>query len=329
MNTVPAVCAAAAVPFMATAGPDKTVRASEYYAWYHGHRVEHLAAVEAAARAQRKAVTWLVGDSTLDNKAWLCAPLGPSVPREMPVNGLGDVLDGPCVPDVAHHLNKLLERAGAGVVCINAAVEESTLGSRRDGRLLPQDVFVRDHLRPEDVVVSSLGGNDVALAPTLATVCSIVPLVWCSTKGAVERGTAVGFAHFESMFRELTAKYLEALTAKCKPRRVCVCMLYMLDERAGGSWADGTLRALGYNSSPYRVQRVIRALYERATKRVAVAGTEVVPVPLFEALDGSDTADYVQRVEPSVTGGEKLASLLIDPVTAPAAAPATQDATRA
>jgi hypothetical protein len=37
----------------------------------------------------------------------------------------------------------------------------------------------------------------------------------------------------------------------------------------------------------------------------------VVPVPLFEALDGKNTDDYVQRVEPSVQGGRKMAKLLL------------------
>ena len=37
-------------------------------------------------------------------------------------------------------------------------------------------------------------------------------------------------------------------------------------------------------------------------------------MPLFEILDGSDTRDYVQRVEPSPTGGAKLAKAIVDAV---------------
>ena len=35
-------------------------------------------------------------------------------------------------------------------------------------------------------------------------------------------------------------------------------------------------------------------------------------MPLFEVLDGSDTRDYVQRVEPSPQGGRKMAVALMD-----------------
>jgi len=41
---------------------------------------------------------------------------------------------------------------------------------------------------------------------------------------------------------------------------------------------------------------------------------EVVAVPLFHALDGKTSSDYVSRVEPSVTGGEKMARLIVDAI---------------
>jgi hypothetical protein len=34
--------------------------------------------------------------------------------------------------------------------------------------------------------------------------------------------------------------------------------------------------------------------------------------PFYEILDGSDTLDYVQRVEPSASGGRKIANSLLD-----------------
>lgn len=39
-------------------------------------------------------------------------------------------------------------------------------------------------------------------------------------------------------------------------------------------------------------------------------GTEVVPFPLFEVLDGKNTEDYLQRVEPSPSGGKKMGDAL-------------------
>ena len=89
-------------------------------------------------------------------------------------------------------------------------------------------------------------------------------------------------------------------------------MLYYLDEAPGGSWADFTLQKLGYDKDPSKLQLVLREVYRRATCRLALDDVPVVPVPLYEALDGKESADYVQRVEPSSRGGQKLAELLLD-----------------
>ena len=62
-------------------------------------------------------------------------------------------------------------------------------------------------------------------------------------------------------------------------------------------------------------QTIIRAIHEHGTARVAWPGTSrarFVPVPLFDALDGTDPADYEARVEPSAQGGAKMARLLLD-----------------
>jgi hypothetical protein len=48
-----------------------------------------------------------------------------------------------------------------------------------------------------------------------------------------------------------------------------------------------------------------------------VPGSEVIPVPLFNALDGKNTLDYVARVEPSALGGKKLAEFLLDVIDNP------------
>ena len=69
-----------------------------------------------------------------------------------------------------------------------------------------------------------------------------------------------------------------------------------------------------YDCAPSRLQSAIRRVFELATKRIRIPGVEVIALPLFEALDGSDTRDYVQRVEPSPRGGRKIAKLLLDTI---------------
>ena len=98
--------------------------------------------------------------------------------------------------DVSYWLNRTAEeRLGRGRFCtINASVEESTLADRDDS-LLEQDAFLRDAVGPGDVVVLSLGGNDIALRPTKTTILSILALTR-SPAWAIKAGIAPGFGHF-------------------------------------------------------------------------------------------------------------------------------------
>ena len=108
--------------------------------------------------------------------------------------------------------------------------------------------------------------------------------------------------------------YLQLLTSKCKPKRIIVCMIYYPDEQSGGSWADTSLRLLGYNRDPDKLQLLIRKAFEMATCQIHLEGVEVVPFPLFRVLDGKNTSDYIQRVEPSSQGGRKIANALLDAI---------------
>ena len=89
-------------------------------------------------------------------------------------------------------------------------------------------------------------------------------------------------------------------------------MIYYPDEANVPSWANGALGALGYNSHPQKVQLLIRKMFEEATSRISIAGSEVIPIPLFVPLDGTRSEDYVARVEPSALGGRKMAEYLLD-----------------
>ena len=60
------------------------------------------------------------------------------------------------------------------------------------------------------------------------------------------------------------------------------------------------------------LQQRIRVMFAVATSEIKISGTTIVPIALSDALDGKSHSDYVQRVEPSVTGGEKMASLIVE-----------------
>ena len=92
-------------------------------------------------------------------------------------------------------------------------------------------------------------------------------------------------------------------------------MIYFPDEEITGGWADPVLKVLGYDTQPRRLQALIKRVFELATVKVsAPRGVTIVPLPLFKTLDGKRTGDYISRVEPSASGGRKMANSILDAV---------------
>ena len=287
--------------------------ARSFYGEYHGHKLEQLEqlipAVRNDGRGRRRGIIFLVGDSTLDNKHWLGREIEPAC------NGYEHCLQpAHSTPDVAYWINRECEDRGlrGSFCCVNAAIEESTLGLRAGDALLPHDTVVQRHIDETDVLVCSCGGNDIALRPTVWTAISMVALLMCPM-WLIRSGWAPGLGHFIRLFRDQTKSFVQRLIAHRKPRLVVVCMLYYLDKLPGGSWADYTLQKLGYDTDPEKLQLVMRQVYHHATRRIQLdCGTPCEAVPLYEALDGNTSSDYVQRVEPSSKGGLKMAKLILN-----------------
>ena len=160
---------------------NKLIPSKAFYSNYHGHTVQHLKAFEEAMRPKPKPpmrafakqfrdAIWLAGDSSLDNKHWFPEDEAPVV------NNMECTImeQNKCRRDIAWWLNKKAEdrHYSQKVFAINSSYEEGKIESRSRGRLLPQDEYLRDNLRPEDFVIVSVGGNDVALFPQLP--CTIV-----------------------------------------------------------------------------------------------------------------------------------------------------------
>lgn len=301
------------------------VSAGEYYEEYHSHPVALLARVRNGLVAQGcKQFIYLAGDSSLDNKHWLFKPFTSKTTQLMnddifadAVNGYETILHPPrMAKDVSYWLNlEMSKRKGSKEICtIMSAIEESTVEDRSKG-LLSQDVFIREHITENDYLILSVGGNDVALRPSARTAFNMLMLTQ-SPVALIKNGWAPGFGYFFKFFHDRVEKLVQELVGKRKPKAVLVCMIYFPDEQKGGSWADHTLGALGYNSDPSKLQLIIRTLFEKiAEKGFNIPGVDrVIPFPLFSVLDGNDHGDYLQRVEPSAEGGRKMALAFADTI---------------
>jgi hypothetical protein len=325
------------------------VSSSRFYGEYHGHPVPDLEILLPQLRSSSDSILWTAGDSSLDNKYWFND-------RREAVGAYKDVLEPPTsVCDVTYWLNYIAaeQQGGERIATINTAVEATTL-NERTRRLRPQDIFLRENIREEDTLVVSIGGNDVALAPTPCTILSMLGLLslpvscienatpscgavpcddCCCGCGASLLSCGCTFppcaGYFRHLFGVRVEKYIQQLTAKTMPKRILVCMIYYPDENhLQPSWANKALGALGYNTNPAKLQAMIRTTFANATSNISIAGnTTVIPVPLFDVLDGKRSDDFVARVEPSAVGGRKMAEFILDHVQRPigvsAAAPST------
>ena len=54
-----------------------------------------------------------------------------------------------------------------------------------------------------------------------------------------------------------------------------------------------------------RLQILIRKVFRDATRNIKIPGSEVIGIPLFAAMNGKNTREYSQRVEPSSLGNWK------------------------
>jgi hypothetical protein len=187
-----------------------------FYSEYHGHKLRHLHVLYPLLRANSDALIWTAGDSSLDNKYWFR--------DRRPAAGVyAQVLDPPVsVCDVTYWLNSLLlegegrRTASAGgsggsgsahnenrehdkkYAAINTAVESTTLNERCIN-LRPQDRFLRDKISSEDVLIVSIGGNDIALCPTPCTIAAMAGLI-CLPMSCLEDAWSFGSAPVSVMF---------------------------------------------------------------------------------------------------------------------------------
>ncbi len=143
------------------------------------------------------------------------------------LNGYQHVLRPPrCVKDVCYWLNEALQGKASPYVALNTRLRCRSVAGAREPHVLSvwrpprwrtgsrgrclvsdcgprarwaahvmlagQDLLIRDHMRPDDVLVVSVGGNDVALRPSLSTIAAVSWLAFASSAATIEAGTAYG-----------------------------------------------------------------------------------------------------------------------------------------
>lgn len=279
------------------------IDSKKYYEQYHGHPINELRKILVLARTSNISIVWLAGDSSLDNKYW--------IDKTHKAIGIYSLLNPPIMKqDICFWLTYYRQTT------INCAIEATTL-QQRDNMLFEQDKFIKNNIGQNDTLIVSVGGNDIALAPSFRTIINLLLLTKLSTVNIIKNHPklAPGMGYFIKMFKNKIENYIMRLCSEIKPKRVIVCMIYYPDEKMGNSWADKPLKYLGYNTNPKKLQLIIRKIFEFATSEIKIDGVKIIPFPMFKVLDGKNTNDYVARVEPSSKGGDKLAIELCKIIT--------------
>ena len=315
----------------------KKIKSGQFYKEYHSHKIKHLIAIKQQLtklndKGKETTFIYLMGDSSLDNKHWFFDS-NKSKSTQMKndsftapaCNGYENILVSPSrmVQDVSYHMNEIAEqRYGSNNICtIMGSIEESTISDRNKSStsLLAQDAFIQSQIKPNDYLIISVGGNDIALNPTLSTAIAMA-LLTRSPVWMIEYGIAPGFSYFVDLFSNGIEDIVLKVINKNIPKEILINMIYYPDVVPGGSWADDTLRILGYDSNPEKLQLIIRTLFEAVKKKDFPklkayikrnqSDSKVTAFPLFEVLNEHE--DYEQRVEPSVQGGRKMAEAFLD-----------------
>jgi len=328
----------------------KKINTTEFYKEFFGHDPQHLKVLAEHFRKKGRDIIWLIGDSSLDNKHWVQPPFFNDFEENRPArNGYEHVLNPSntgIVPDIAWHLNRLLEEDGtkssskatSPYVTINTAVEMSMLGCYKDhgrcveelppysgpSKLFPQEIMLRKSIMDEssgnDVMIVSVGSNDYLFSPSVEALEAV-------ENHAEGPGDTVSFAKGEKFWLPMrgirTRRFLEGIISsdpeKQRPKLIIVCQIYFLDKKGKFNVMTHDVRdffeLIKHDVDPRILMHGTREGFNGGTLRVGdpdghIHGVPVFPIPLFEVLDGNNTTDYVERLEPSFWGGEKIAATL-------------------
>ena len=221
---------------------------------------------------------------------------------------------------------------------------------------MAQDRFLRDHVTKNDVVVVSVGGNDIALKPALCTIVSMLLLMCCTTNNCLDNCTCgcafpcddyccgcgcgcfsnctawpPGYGYFLHLFGTRIRTYVDNMTQKNRPKKMLISWWDSRGVMGGqcirvvGIQSQSTGEFVNYHrfislptilanlimiSLPFflftaywqRLQILIRNVFRDAIRNIKIPGSEVIGIPLFAAMNGKNTREYSQRVEPSSLG---------------------------
>lgn len=289
------------------------INSTNFYNNYYGHTEKHLEFLLCVLKQNKNKIIYLAGDSSLDNKHWVL-----DQKDEPALNGYENVLEPKiCKPDICYHLNKYLIKTE--YTAVNTAIEEAILEYNLNNVNI-SDNFIINNIKTDDILVISIGANDIALKSSFITKLNLHTLYNSNTYKQLKNNPlkCKGMQYFIDLISDGIKKYIQKLTIKNKPKIIIISMIYYPDIKNTKSWCNDMLNLLNYDKDPKKLHIIISNIYQYAICKINfekdqnLKDTQIKYFPMFEVLDGSKSADYVERVEPSNIGGDKISKKLVD-----------------
>lgn len=275
----------------------------DYYTNYYGHPIQDLDNLVDHCYGMNK--VYLVGDSTLDNKKWV------STLRAPPVNGYQGLVEE-MVPDVNYFFNYYLEGYNLPYISLNFAIEEDCIhdkmsnGSVRS-KLNSKESMVKNSLTHKDILIISIGGNDLSLKSNFELKLKLFEVFMKTTPEVIRKDIEIILPQLVQLFKVEYKNYIEELVSKTKPKMIFLCAPYYPCKIKQESWASTVLSMVGYDNNPEKSHALLQGVYEKMIREINIEGAKIFHIPFYEILDWKDEKDYVARVEPSTEGGRKIA----------------------
>jgi hypothetical protein len=281
-----------------------TINSNNYYNNYYGHNNYYLDFLIYCFKFKDKKIIYLAGDSTLDNKHWIQNTAAA-------VNLYYEILKPDiCKTDMCYWINVNINeyKNASDFICINTAVEEASLSDKI--KLNSSDSLISKHITSNDILIVSIGGNDIALKPNLETIKNLALILLKYTANDFMDSEIINkpeIKYFIDYFYTQILNYINKLICKDKPSLILICWIYFLDLKNVKSWSNTILNSINYSNNPERIQSLIRIIYTHSITKIKIDNVQMKYFPMYEILDGTDTNDYAERVEPSSSGSMKLA----------------------
>jgi hypothetical protein len=293
----------------------------------NGIKQEYLIRINNEIKKSRNFI-FLAGDSSLDNKYWF--ERLKITDKGIPLNGYEEIIEGDMTKDVTWNINNTLiqQRLGNKYVCINTSYEGTTLEERLYSLYYDSDIFIREHIQPNDILIVSVGKNDITstimadIEKTNEITINILYLLEQDLEKVDINSSQ--FKFLINIFKDKIEIYIKKLCEKNTPKYIIVNTIYypyeFLEEFVEDSWANDALNIVRYTNEDgiNKFKKLIRLIYVYATCKINIDNSIIIPVPLFEVLDSTlkkedgTSFDYYYRAEPSLEGSIKMAKKFVD-----------------